>query len=172
MICLLFMSCSPKTVNVELLKSAVSFNKAGRADGVQVDCVLILPQEIRRNLPLHEEDDKIWTWFFTDGFKSIFRDVVVVESFQEAGRFPKAGAIIEPELRSWFLGELPQRQLDQVLWNCRVELKLRFYDKQGKETYSLIVDKYGWGRERIEALAEAMNGIIGKLRVELKRRYY
>jgi hypothetical protein len=172
LICLIFMSCAARgTVNVELLKSEATFDRAGRADKVKVDCVLVLPPEMIRNLPPLGEDKGAWTWFFTRGFGSIFRNVVVVESLQEAERLPKAGEIIEPELLSWFLGELPQRQLDQVLWNCKMKLKFRFFDRKGKETYSLIVDKYGWGREVTEAVAEAMNGIIAKVRAEMKARY-
>lgn len=149
---------------MELLRPGVEFDKADPEERLAKTCILILPGDFEEGLPLENENRGLWRWFFTDGFQTIFRNVTVVESLDEPERLPVSDIIVSPELLSWDLGAIPQGPSDQTLWHCRMKFKLQLYNMKGVKTSELVIDKIGWGRNRIEALSDAMRGFMNKAR--------
>jgi len=164
--CLLNACAHNTPVSIELMKPRVAFDEIDPGNKLAKDCILILPGDFQDTLPLTNEDRRLWRWFFVDGFQTIFRNVTVVENIQETEKLPESDVIVKPELLSWDLGVIPQGPRDQKLWNCKLQFKLQLYDMKGIATGSLVVDKNGWGRDRIEAVSDALKGLINKSRVK------
>lgn len=166
--CLLTACAHTTPLSVELMKPIVAFDEADPEDRLAKDCILILPGDFQDTLPLANEDKTLWRWFFADGFRTIFRNVTVVENIPAPGKLPASTVIVKPELLSWDLGPIPQGPRDQKLWNCNVKFKLQLYTMTGVETVSLVVDKNGWGRDRTEAVSDALKGFMNKSRIKFR----
>lgn len=166
--CLLTACAHNTPLSVELLKPLVAFDEVDPEDRLAKDCILILPGNFQDTLPFANEDKKLWRWFFTDGFQAIFRNVTVVENIPEQGEIPAADIVVKPELLSWEVGPIPQGPRDEKLWNCAMKFNLQLFTATGVETSALIVDKTGWGRNRTEAVSDALRGFINKSRVKFR----
>ncbi|MFZ5908177.1 MAG: hypothetical protein ACOYVJ_12380 [Nitrospirota bacterium] len=162
-----------KPVSVELLEPRVAFDEIDPDERLAKGCILVLPGDFGDTLPLTNEDKRLWRWFFVSGFQTIFRTVTVIETVGTAEGLPASDVdvIVQPELVSWNLGVIPQGPRDQKLWNCRMQFKLQMFDTKGIKTSSLVIDKNGWGRNRIEALTEALKGFISKSRVQFENLF-
>jgi hypothetical protein len=135
----------------------VVFNKTGDKyiqNKIDVNTCIYLSDEVIAKMPLYDSDNELWTWFFLEGLKPVFEQVIIIKNLQELNNRPDVKLIIKPELWSWI----------SYSDNCVLGFKICFLDRSGSERFSFKLEKGNiLVKDRISSLAQSMDGLMKEL---------
>ena len=174
--------CATPGVNHSNIAPLVSFNKPSihpYMEKIPIRVGLYLTKEFKEKMPLTDKDPEIWSWFFMEGLKPLFNDVVIIEGTLGPEKLLGFDLALKPELwHWWFLND-----------HAALGFKIIFFNKYGSEQFSLIAEgrsmknlidhwediRQGLGMAQAQAtreraLAQAMDEMMRKFQYVVMQR--
>jgi len=173
-----FINGCSKPIHHTNIDPLVSFNKKEQ-EKISIKVGLYLIKEDLEKMPFAEKDADLWHWYFMEGLKTVFENVVIIDDIEKIKKPLEFGVIVKPELSNfgWF-GSYYFGQYK----NCILGLKFRFLNKYGVEQFSFIIEEksttapgfsapsIGRGDQENPFLAQAMDEVMKKFQTTVKQR--
>lgn len=164
-----FVSACTVLIHHVNIDSYVTFNKRNQ-EKIPIKVGLYLIKKDLTKMPYAKEDKDLWSWYFVEGLKTVFTEVVIIEELGEKKLSSDIALIIKPELSTFGMFQRSQHDATQ---DYILGFKFCFLNKYGVEQFSFIVEEksttatghipfIGRGDYYNPILAQAMDEVMKK----------